>query len=216
MSRNRQTSTLRRPPDEPSALKDFPTESLRSDRPLYRVVKQGNGPWWFGSSLEGRFDLPEPDGTCYLAADELAALLELIAPDREGGAVSSEFLKIRLIRELRVPRTFFLSDFTARRASGFGITAEIGTSTPYDLPQSWAARLHQAGSNGVVYWLRHDPSRTEGFALFDLHGERAEWDGGRERHISAELIERLTEECGIEVLDVPRASELKIIDGKAS
>jgi hypothetical protein len=146
----------------------------------------------------------------------LAALLELIAPDREGGAISSEFLKLRSIRELRVPRSFILADLTARRASGFGITVEIGTITPYALPQLWAARLHQAGSNGLVYWLRHDPARTEGFALFERHGERDGWESGTDRSISGELIERLAEECGIEVLDIPRASELKIIDDKAS
>lgn len=179
---------------------------------MYRVVKKGNGPWWFGSSMQGRFDLPLPEGTCYLAADELAALLELIGPDCEGGAVSSDFLRIRRVRELKVPRDLGLSDLTSRRASGFGITAEIATLVPYELPQAWAARLRQAGAEGLIYWLRHDPSRTEGFALFGPHGERVRWKKGRQRSISRELLARLKEECGIEVLDPPKASELRILE----
>lgn len=63
---------------------------------------QGHGPWWFGSSLAGRFDLPEPHGTCYLAADPLAALLEVLGPDRRGGAVSEGFFAERRLHRLRV------------------------------------------------------------------------------------------------------------------
>jgi hypothetical protein len=179
---------------------------------LFRIVRKGHGPWWFSSSLEGRFDLPEPDGTCYLAADPLGALLELIGPDLEGGAVSTDFLRDRRLRELRVPEGIELSDLTSRRVSGFGITGEIGSIVPYDLPQTWATRLRSAGSGGVVYWLRHDPSRAEGYALFGPHGERKGWKKGKERPISRDLIGRLQRECSIEVLPVPRSRQLQIVD----
>lgn len=161
--------------------------------------------------MTGRFDLPEPDGTCYLAGDPLGALLELIGPDLEGGAVSADFLRDRRVRELRVPAEIELSDLTSRKASGFGITAEIGSIVPYDLPQAWAAKLRAAGSEGVVYWLRHDPSRSEGYALFGPHGERR-WKKGKEHPISKELLAQLRDECSIEVLAVPRSSQIRIVD----
>lgn len=160
--------------------------------------------------MEGRFDLPEPEGTCYLARDPLAALLELIGPELESGTVSEDFLRQRRMRELRVPEEIGMADLTSRKASGFGVTAEIGTVVPYELPQAWAARLRAAGSGGLVYWLRHDPSRAEGYALFGPHGERTRWKKGREKTISRDLIARLAAECSIEVLPVPRSSELRI------
>jgi hypothetical protein len=146
-----------------------------------------------------------------LAADPLGALLELIGLDVESGAVSADLLRDRRLRELRVPEEIELSDLTSRKASGFGITAEIGTIVPYTLPQTWAARMRAEGSGGVIYWLRHDPSRSEGYALFGPHGERKRWKKGKELAISRELVERLRDECGIKVLPVPRASQLRIV-----
>lgn len=212
MSRDRRSVSLPWPPDDPSSLKGFPARRLDPGTRLFRVVREGNGPWWFGSSLAGRFDLSEPDGTCYLAADEIAALLELLAVDRKGALVPSAFFEEHRICELRGPEEMTLSDLTSRRASGFGITAEVGTITPYDRPQAWAARLHQAGFQGLVYWLRHDPSRAEGIALFGPHGERKRWKRGRELRISSDLIDRLREECGIEIVPIPNRNELRIIE----
>jgi hypothetical protein len=103
--------------------------------------------------MEGRFDLLEPDGTCYLAGDPLAALLELIGPELESGVVSADFLRERRMRELRLPEEIEVADLTSRKASGFGVTAEIGTIVPYAVPQAWAARLRAAGSAGLLYWL---------------------------------------------------------------
>jgi len=159
----------------------------------------------------GRFDLPEPEGTCYLATDEISALLEALGPDLESGAVSSTFLKGRHLRKVRLAGGMVLSDLTAREAVRFGITAEIGTIVPYQYPQAWAARLRAAGSPGLVSWARYDPSRRETVALFGPHGERKSWRKGREQSISTRLIERLCKECGIEVIDVPRSDEISII-----
>lgn len=161
--------------------------------------------------MQSRFDLLHPHGTCYLASDEISALLEVLGTDRIGGVVPAELFEARRIRELRVPRELSLSDLTSRRATRFGITVEIGPIVPYECPQAWAARLQQSGSLGLVYWLRHDPTGSEGYALFGLHGERRRWKRGRERRISGDLIERLREETGLEVIRIPRASQLRIL-----
>lgn len=202
---------LRRPPKSPSALEGFPAREFLPTNEIFRVVRPGSGPWWFGSSMQGRFDLPEPDGTCYLATDEVTALLEVLGPDLERGAVSSNFLKNRRLRRLRLPREQSLSDLTSREAVRFGITSEIGSIVPYGCPQAWAAALRAAGSPGVVYWARFDPARNEAVALFGPQGERKQWKKGREQAISTHLIERLHRDCGIEVIDVPTADQLEII-----
>jgi RES domain len=208
VSGDRQTPSLGWPPEDPAALSGFPTRRLSPTTVFYRIVRRGNGPWWFGGSMQGRFDLPTPEGTCYLATDEIAALLEVLGPDLESGAVSAGFLADRRLRKLRLPVDPALSDLTAREAVHFGITAEIGTIVPYACPQAWAAKLRAAGSPGLVSWARHDPSRREMVALFGAHGERKGWRKGREQAISGPLVERLERECGIEVIDLPRSDEL--------
>ncbi len=125
--------------------------------------------------------------------------------------VSSEFLEERRVREVRVPGVIAIADLTSRKASSFGVTAEIGSMIPYAVPQAWAARLREVGRGGLAYWLRHDPARSEGYALFGPHGERKSWRRGRERPFSAELLARLASECSIEVLAVPRSSEIRIL-----
>jgi hypothetical protein len=209
MSRSR-TASLGAPPELAEDLGDFPRRSIAPSQPLYRVAQRDRKPWWFGNSLAGRFDLPPPQGTCYLAFDALAALLEVIGPDRLGGVLSTSFFAVRRLWELRLPREHDVADLTARRAARFGITAEIGGIVPYDLPQAWALRLHQAGVEGLLYWLRHDPSRTEGLALFGDQGEAG--FPGVERPIGREWQARLEEEFGFTILDIPRAEELRMVD----
>jgi hypothetical protein len=48
-------------------------------------------------------------------------------------------------------------------------------------------------------WPPEDPA---------AHGERKRWRKGRVAAISPEIIKRLHEECGIEVIDTPRSDEL--------
>ena len=173
----RQFPTLSFPPSS-TRLTDFPSRLFKAGTRLFRIVRKGRGPWWFGSAMDGRFDLLEPHGTCYLAADPLAAFLEIFGPERAGGFVSSEFLLERRLRELQIPEDVRAADMTFRQASRFGITAEIGTIVPYERPQAWAHCLHEADFQGIVYWLRHDPAQSEGVALFGPHGERKSWKRG--------------------------------------
>ena len=187
-------------------LSRFPSTRLTPATQLYRVTRTGNGPWHFSSDLRGRFDLPSPDGTCYLARDMFAALLEVIGPELP--AVSSTFLNDRRIYKVRVPLPQRLADLTSRRAAGYSMTAEIGTITPYLIPQAWARALHAAGLDGLAYSVRHDPSpRRDGVALFGLAGERR-WRRGRPSRLGHEIREALRARCGIRVLGIPRSDEL--------
>ncbi len=212
MTRRRQAVSLGWPPQNPGELEGFPRRTLALDLPLWRVVREGRGPWWFASSGFGRFDLPEPRGTCYLAGDEVSALLEAVGPERMGGGISTRFFRRRRIRRLQVPDARSLADLTSRRCAGYGITLEIHTVVPYDRTRAWAEALHRAGAEGLLYSARHDPAGGEAVALFDQAGERKSWPRGPEQPIEPGLIERLKDECGVAVIDVPKLSELQIVE----
>ncbi len=142
-------------------------------------------------------------------------MLELIGPDMSGGAVSETFLDDRRLRRLSVPRPHRLANLTDRRASGFGVTAEIHTIVPYALPQAWAAALRGLGLDGVRYRLRHDPSvKGLGVGLFGKAGARRNWKRGRELLIDAPLREKLFHTCGVRVVAIPRRSQLRVVDDR--
>jgi hypothetical protein len=210
--KSREQVTLKTP-GERSELEGFPRQTLRQGKILWRVTRAGRNPWWFSSELSGRFDLHPPHGTCYLATDEMTAMLESVGPELVGGTVSGGFFEGRRLRRLALPRSYRARDLTDRSAVGFGLTAEIYTIVPYTLPQAWAKALHDAGAEGVLYHARHDPS-LEGKAvgLFGKSGVRRSWSRGREVPIDGKLRSRLYESCRIRVLPIPRAAELRIID----
>lgn len=208
----RQRLSLKPPLGDPRRLEDFPCSALDPATTLWRVVSEGYGPWWF-SSLSGRFDLPQPDGTCYLATDELTAVLEVFGPDRSGGMIATEELARRRLYRLRVPRRCSCADLTSRRAAGFGLTLEVHSSTRYDLTRAWAQSLRDAGAAGLLYFARHDPSSGQCVALFGPSGERADWDRGQaERLDEPRLIERLWRQCRIRVVDRPRTDQIPVLD----
>lgn len=204
----RRQASLKQPPGD---LDGFPRVTFGPGTEHFRVVRKDLGPWWFNSSGAGRFDLVEPSGTCYLASDELSALLEVIGPDRSAGMVSHEFLAGRRLRKLRLPEAHDLADLTDRQAAGFGVTLEIGVTPKYGLTRAWAAALAQAAYQGLVYFARYDPAAGRSVGLFGPAGERGDWDPGSEHDLDDPgFLERLWRECRIRVAARPRKNELTI------
>lgn len=209
----RQRVSLKPPPDEAEELRTFPRQTLDPRQTLWRVTREGHGPWWFSCTLEGRFDLPEPRGTCYLATDPISAVLEVVGPERIAGLISTDHLADRRLYELRVPETYTLCDLTARQAAGLGITLEIHSHADYQLTRAWAQRLSEAGAEGLLHCARHDPSGGRGVALFGTAGERSTWTSGVARRLDrAELAERLWAECRIRLVERPRSSQLTLME----
>lgn len=157
-------------PPTPEKLRGrFPVAALQSGAALHRTHVATREPWWFGHSLGGRFDLPEPGGTCYTGESEIVTLLEtwmgvslVPRPELAGRAISA----------MSVERDLALADMTSNAAIEFGITAEISTTIDYALTQQWASALHAAGYDGIRYWARHEVARSAAcVALFAAGGQ---------------------------------------------
>lgn len=170
----------------PEHLEGFPAYVLPVGASLYRAHRAHRSPWWSSSDGSGRFDLPLPAGTCYMAEEPLAALLETA---RGLTLLSEEFLAGRRLFSVSLPAPFRLADLTAPAAYGFGVTAELSATTDYTAPRAWAQALRRAGFDGIRYHVRHDPrSMLTGTALFGRAGRAKNAPRGRSHELPAHLL----------------------------
>ena len=162
--------------------------------------------------MDNRFDLPAPQGTCYLASDDLGAVLEQLGPGLlPGGIAPFSLLAGRHLRELTVHRSVRLADSVAEKAAGW-VTSELSTITPYVIPQAWAAWFFANTFQGIRYAPRHATSRrTFAVALFGEAGERT-WKRGRRVALEPQLHTRLRKRCGITLFNTPFQDELHFAD----
>jgi hypothetical protein len=173
---------------------------------VFRSHSDRYGPWWFSSSGEGRFDLASPGGTCYTAETEIVTLLETWG----GMRLIPDYLVVqRATSRVRLDGGVRVADMTSNAAIQYGVTAEIFTTSDYQMTQLWAAALRQAGFSGIRYWARHDLAHAAAcLALFGPAGAAAA-DTGLEiistKHLPdrPELLSALENETGITVLPAP-------------
>jgi hypothetical protein len=191
---------------EPGDLTGFPVWHVLAGSTMCRVTS-APGPWWFSSDGSGRFDLSPPRGTCYLADDPGVALLESLGASASAPVVSPARLADLRLWTVPVPRQCDAGDLTARKARGFGVTAELATVATYGLPQRWARALAAAGFGGVRYRSRHDPAGGRCLGLFGPAGERRTWKRGRPVPILP-LAEQLLAPAGVAVAEPPASTEL--------
>ena len=113
-----------------------------------------------------------------------------------------------------VRRTPPVADLTARKATGFGLNAEIHTTLDYARTRRWAAAFHRNGFRGLRHRLRGDVSqRLAGWALFGTAGLRQRAPSGMSTSVGmldraevAQVLERL----GVELR--PIASIVPVVD----
>jgi hypothetical protein len=189
-------SPLGNPPED---LQEFPSYTLSTTQPLFRIHRVAHGPWWFSSGLN-RFDLSAPKGTCYLAEQEAGAFVEVFQ-DWVSSIVPYAEVEARLISTLTVPRSMILADCTDPASLSFGVTAEIHTIADRTRTQPWAAAFDRAGYAGIRYLIRHDPSQQHfAIALFGSGGV-ASWPAPPPKDISAALLTSVEDTFRIRVRD---------------
>jgi len=205
------------PPAGAASLAALPRHALGGRR-LFRVwrhtLADGStraSPWWFASvdpdrpPAGGRFDLPAPMGTCYLATLAVAAVLEAL--QMRLTLLPRPELAVRRLAELRAPADApDAAMLTARCVAGrFGITAELWAGRDRQMTQAWAAAIRRDGWWAVYGGISHDPSgRLRSVALFDAAGEHPPTHGGQwvgnVRRIDRDLENALAR-YGVTVLD---------------
>jgi len=189
----------------PASLSGFPTYPLGVETDLFRAHRRDLGPWWFGNDGSGRFDLPAPRGTCYLALDPLSALRERLGPVLGGSqAVPESLLEESVVSRLRLPAPCEVADAQDRAVAGFGVTRELETTVPYAVPQAWARAFDEAGFAGVRYGPRFTPGDSSAVALFD-EGGAAQWPVDPEP-LPAQLVPGAPT-----ALPQPRRSDLTVV-----
>lgn len=187
---------------EPGDLTGFP--ALAPPKCMVRVCRAMQDTWWFSADGSGRFDLSSPQGTYYLATDAYAAIREATRL----GPVSSLWVQARELREVAPPDPNARLAATTRQAAGrYGVTSELATVVPYDLPRRWAAAFYAHGFDGIRHQLRHDQrARPSGIALFGSIGARCQ-ENGRQTTLNVATVEA----TGVQVLPPPHSMALTIL-----
>lgn len=170
------SAPAQQPPPDAAVLRDrMPTATL----PLALFREHGRrvgaadlGCWWFADTGEGRFDLPEPDGTCYFGETVGVAVRErcgrLLAM---GLPVSEALYRGRVVTEVPCPQGAAASaDLAHPDAVLAGVTGELAATSDYRLTQDWAAALRAAGFGSLRYSARFTPGGEQAVAVFGPAG----------------------------------------------
>ena len=153
-------------PAPPDVLPELPSAELGT-KALWRIHAADVSPWFFDPGPHGRFNLADA-GTCYLAEEPIGAFVEKFGRLlRPGGVIPEPLVDTQRLSRLRPPKVSVV-DLTDPKVLGLaGLTAEIHATTDYDLTQSWAGALRDAGYPGIRYKARHDPrGQLVSIALF--------------------------------------------------
>lgn len=201
------------PPPAPAELTRLPRVSLRG-RTLHRVfAAQRSTPWWFASlpqqvvdpESHGRFDLPAPLGSCYLALAPVAAVLETFV--HFTGRLPDVELRARRRAEVVAPDSAPpAANVAAPSSRAVGVTAALWAGGDRALTQAWALALHRAGWRSVHGGVSHDPAgRLRAVTLFDAEGDHPPYDSASEWPVQVrtlhddEVLHRQLRRYGIEV-----------------
>lgn len=153
-------------PAPPEDLPELPSAKLGTNS-LWRIHAADIAPWFFDVGPDGRFNLAE-SGTCYLAEEPIGAFVEKFGRLlRPGGVIPEPLVDSQRLSRLRPPKASVV-DLTDPTVLGLvGLTAEIHSTTDYNLTQGWALAFQEAGYAGIRYKARHDPrGELNSIALF--------------------------------------------------
>jgi len=186
------------PPDDPGDLPDLPSVEL-ADVPLWRIHRSSTDPLALASDPFGRFNLARPRGTVYAAEEQLGAFVEVFG---RLAIIDATDLRAYRLSELRAPGAR-VADLTRRGVLGrVGLTAEIHTTTDYELTRAWAAAVASQGLDGIRYRARHDPAaKLTSLALFGRRG-KLKADVVETSRIPTELVREA--ELQFELIAAPR------------
>lgn len=105
--------------------------------------------------MDGRFDVPAPNGTCYLANRPGAALRERLGKQAASGTLPASVLVGVEVSQVALDRSE-LADLSHPDAVHVtGLNREIHSTVDYACTQAWASHAHDSALGGIVYMPRH-------------------------------------------------------------
>lgn len=206
----RRDSTAQREPRADVDLSAFPGRGLTAGSTWFRAHRAEHGPWFFASG-GGRFDLPSPRGTCYLAASPETAAREVVGPDlARSGRVPAPLVEGRVVSSLSLPQSARLARLTSSGALRFGVIgSELAAAVTYDLSQTWASAFASAGWAGLWYAPRFSGAHARAVALFGDAGAQ-DWPPDPAPTPLAEVVAGMLD---LHVIRTPtQLSELTVLD----
>ena len=200
----------------------FPSQNLPSGGAWFRthrlrVPSPDRGAWYFSSSPSeapapesGRFDLPAPSGTCYLASTATAAVRELTHPFFvKNGWVPATLITGRVVSALGLRQACVAADVSSAKAASFRVSSELTAMTNYAITQAWARAFHSVGFGAVLAALRFSPGLDRGLALF---GDSGVPDPGWSVATAPIPVVDVAEAMDIPVVDAPDRDEIEFAE----
>lgn len=164
-------------PEPPGSAPLPQVEASEWGRPWYRAHHPDNGAWYFASAGGddtdgGRFDLPQPRGTCYMASAPDVALRERLGILAVGRPLTTAAVAASAISIMTLTAAHKRNVVdTAHPAAANSITREISTTVDYALTRRWAAHWSEAERrSGVRYEPRFSTGPAMSLALFGTAG----------------------------------------------
>ncbi len=149
-------------PDPPTDLATRSLPLLVTTEPWFRIHRLHYAPLYFGTSGDGRFDVPGgKTGVLYVAADEAGAFIETLGHVTGTRVLTLSALRSRAIAEIAVRRPLRLVDLTGPRLAQLGADERL-CAGDYTIAQRWSAAFvrHPQKPDGLYYRSRHDPQRA--------------------------------------------------------
>jgi hypothetical protein len=185
-------------------LHGFPEYILPEIVPVLRVHMRSLGPWWYksgtGQPRDGRFDLRDPLGTCYVGEDAYGPFLEVFQ-DWINIATPIPYPEVqkRVMSTLHLPTALTIADCIAAKALGFGVAAGIHTSKDRMLTLAWAEAFSRHGFAGVRYYACNDPSMGQiSMALFGPAGARS-WPVAATHSLTAAFLAEIERRFSVKI-----------------
>jgi hypothetical protein len=172
----------------------------------------GGGCWYYAPlpadpAEGGRFDLPSPEGTCYLANRERVAAMERVGRfTSQRKPVPAGLVRGRVVTTVETSTlpAKTLNLVSARAQTEAGVTGELFAGPDYSLTQAWAAAIRAAGHDALTYAPRFSPG-DRAIAVFGPEGP------GTQPVVSSRPLQDVLAEAGISVAGVPSSSAIKIV-----
>jgi hypothetical protein len=151
----------------------LPIDIIPIGQQLVRIHRIAHPPLFFGTGMDCRFQDPaKAFGVCYFGESDAASFAETFLRTVGIRSVSQAALATRAFSSVTLSRDLRVVDLHGSGLARVGATAAVATVYPYDIPNAWAAALHDHPEqpDGIRYRCRHD---SDEMALAVFHRSAA-------------------------------------------